>query len=101
MGAALCRSRPSVKVPLKTTEVRIVALLFVVWCGKTMYSCSKNVSDPTCAIFDAGKLLQHCTQSGMGVETFQNTANTHRSENHQTLQFSILLRFHSDLKQNV
>ena len=51
--------------------------------------------------FDAGKLLQNLLESRTGVEPPPKVTNTHRSENHQTLQFSILLRLQNDLLKNV
>ncbi len=51
--------------------------------------------------FDAGKLLQKLLKSRTGVEPPPKVTNTHRSENHQTLQFSILLRRQNDVLKNV
>ena len=62
---------------------------------------TKTFSIIRARFFDAGKLLQKLLESRTGVEPPPKVTNTHRSENHQTLQFSILLRLQSDLLKNV
>ena len=81
--------------------MRIVWLAFGDLCGKTKHSRNKTVFDHTCAVFDAGKLVQKLLESRAGVEPPPKVTNTHRNENHQTVRFSILLRLQKDLLKNV
>ena len=73
----------------------------MVWCGRTRHSCKKTVSDHTCAVFDAGKPLQNWAKSEGDRKSDPLSGTSHHSENHQTLQFSILLRLHTDLSKQM
>ena len=80
--------------------MRIVPRNFVVWCGRTRHFCKKTVFDHTCAVFHAVKPLQNWAKSEGDRKSDPLSGTSHHSENHQTLQFSILLRLHTDLSKN-
>ena len=52
-----------------------------------------------CAVFDAVKLLQNWAKSEGDRKSDPLSGTSHHNENHQTLQFSILLRLHTDLSK--
>ena len=72
----------------------------MVWYGRTRHSSKKNVSDHTCAVFDAGKPLQNWAKSEGDRKSDPLSGTSHHNENHQTLQFSILLRLQKHLLKN-